>query len=91
MLKILLRVLSHLRIQRIGVMKMIKTTMRPSIAIPFKTNPPIKIPWSCLMDPTRSNKSAIKCKAETGTPMLVVKQQPNAAISPALPENSQHP
>ena len=56
-----------------------KRRNRPRVVIPFKTNPAsIKVPWSCLMDPTRSKESAIKFRAKPD-PTITKMQQANAA------------
>ena len=51
--------------------KQAKKRKRPRVVIPFKTNPAIKVAWlTCLMDPTRSTKSAIKFRAKPDSTII---------------------
>ena len=72
-----LRLIDSIRSRAMGKPQM-KTRKRPRVLIPFKTNPAFKVPWSCLMDPTRSKESAIKFRAKPD-PTITKMQQANAA------------
>ena len=51
--------------------KQAKKRKRPRVVIPFKTNPAIKVAWlTCLMDPTRSTKSALKFRAKPDSTII---------------------